>query len=689
MRPTPSLAAFTLATLALTAWLGVARAQTVVVNPCAGAKALCVGKHAKALLQCHQRAEVRGAAVDPTCIQKADAKLLACVTQAEAKPPCLTLGDGVTLTNGNEAYVQYVVPQLDPAYPTPIRNKCSAAKKKAVADTIARRLTCLSRAFKREPGVVDPACLADAEAKLAAGIAKAETKTPCLTTGDAAAIETGVDAFFADRLAALSASGPDCGNGVNDPGEACDASAPSFGWSACGPGSLCTACNCGSPTRYEITVDATAPESMLDIGWSGLGHRQEFSTGNTITLAVTGCSNAVQPFGTCALSGPIANRPGKIENRRCTNDTAIRCTSDVPCNAGGGTCEYFFGSWHPRGGYGLSACIAHQLDGTVTGTVGMETGDLTLSSLIRRQSYVGLTLDQPCPRCLNDVTLNDGIANGICTGGPRNGMGCDGNATAPSYPDFGVTSLDCPPPAATIIADLALALTSSTEQVVKTVTAASPNCGPAAPGEKCLCQTCNNVNQELCMTDADCPVPPGPIGPICGGNRCIGGANEGTPCTAMSECPGGGACGRPGQPTEPSACIDDTATVDIHDCTETAPGAGEGECPLGPIDNSCTVASGHPQRGCLADADCGGGLATCQTRNRACLLTGSIPGFGNAGTGTLVADGMADVPVAEVAHPTLAAVGCVGPTGYAPLNNVTGLPGPLRLTQKVTTTALP
>jgi len=688
MRPTPSVTAFALTMLTLAAGIGVAQAQTVLVNPCAGAKALCVGKHAKTLLQCHQRAENRGAVVDPICLQKADTKLLACVTKAEAKLPCLTLGDGAALANGADAYVQYVVPQLDPGYPTPILNKCSAAKKKAVADTIARRLSCLSRAFKRAPGVVDPACLADAEARLAAGIANAETKTPCLTTGDTAAIEAGVDVFFDDRLAALSASGPGCGNGVNDPGEACDASAPSWGWSACGPGFLCTACNCSCPTRLEIAVDATDPETVLDLGWSGLGHRQELSTGNTITLGVSGCSTAVRPCGTCTLSGPIANRPGKIENRRCTNDTSIRCTSDVACAGGGGTCEYFFGSWHPRGGYGLTACIAHQLEGQVAGTVAMETGELTLSSTITRRSYVGITLDRPCPRCIDDATLNDGIANGTCDGGVRNGMACDGNATAPSYPDFGVTSLDCPPGEGGLIAEITLPLASSTEQVVKSVTAASPNCGPAAPGEKCLCQTCNNINQEPCMTNADCPVPPGPLGPICGGNRCIGGANAGTPCSAISECPMG-ICGRPGEPTKPSACLDDLATPGVYDCADTAPVDGEGECLAGPVDNSCSLASGHLQRGCLDDDDCGGGFGSCESRSRGCFLTGSIPGFGNPGTGTLVAEGMADPPIAEVAHPTLAAIGCVGPTGYPQLNNVSGLPGPLRFTQKVTTTALP
>jgi hypothetical protein len=127
----------------------------------------------------------------------------------------------------------------------------------------------------------------------------------------------------------------------------------------------------------------------------------------------------------------------------------------------------------------------------------------------------------------------------------------------------------------------------------------------------------------------------------------------------------------------------------VLDCVDTAPVDGEGECTMGPVFSSCTVASGHPQRGCNTDVDCGGGLDSCESQNQRCFLTGSAPGFGKAGTGTLVADGAVDAPVGDVAHPTLAAIGCVGPSAYTPLNNLSGFPGPLRLTQKVTTTALP
>jgi hypothetical protein len=673
--------------VALAAVLGgpsVAPAQVVPVNACAAAKAKCVAGQVKRLLRCHQTAENRGLAVDPRCVLKTGDKFLACLAKAETALPCLTLGDAAALGDQIDAAVTYLVLRLDPSYPEPIVDECSAAKKKAVATTMARRLLCLSRAFKKTPGLVDAACLAKAELQLSRALAKVESKLTCSTTVDAAALENTVALLFADWIAVLSGTGAACGNHQNDVGEACDASAPSAGWSDCGAGAFCANCTCGCPTRYEIAVDASDPASVLDLGWTGLGHRQPFSTDHTLTLGLA-CVDAVSPCGTCSFTQPVENAPGRIPNRRCSNDTAIRCTSDAPCAPGGGACRYYLGSWHPRGGFGLGGCIAHELNGPVGGTVDLATGEIGLTSTVTRRSYIG-AIDTPCPRCMNDVSNNDGIPDGTCAGGSHDGDACDGNATAPGFPDFGVTSLDCPPMPSSFVADVQLALASSTQSVVRSVTASSPNCSDGS-GEKCLCETCNSANAEPCGSNADCPIPDGPIGPICGGRRCLGGANHGTPCTVQSACPAG-LCGSAGETTKTSACLDDTATPGL-DCVDTAPFDGEGECVNGPVYQRCSVASGHPQRGCSTDTDCGGGVATCQGENRSCFLTGSAAGFGRTGTGTLAADGAADPPIQDVAHPVLAAVGCTGATAFAPLNVASGFPGPVRLTEKVTATALP
>jgi hypothetical protein len=165
--------------------------------------------------------------------------------------------------------------------------------------------------------------------------------------------------------------------------------------------------------------------------------------------------------------------------------------------------------------------------------------------------------------------------------------------------------------------------------------------------------------------------------------------------TAASECPGG-SCARPGEPTKPSGCVDDTTISDrVLECSDTFnndPADGEGLCTIGPVDQTCSVASGHAQRGCTSDSNCGGGGGSCVSQNRRCFLTGGgtfQPSGQNDGTDTLIAVGMEDPPMADVSNPTLGAVFCVGPTGAGAVNNVAGLPGPARVTIKGTAVGHP
>jgi hypothetical protein len=138
--------------------------------------------------------------------------------------------------------------------------------------------------------------------------------------------------------------------------------------------------------------------------------------------------------------------------------------------------------------------------------------------------------------------------------------------------------------------------------------------------------------------------------------------------------------------------LDDTTVADrVMECADPD-GNNEGQCTVGPTDNNCTVASGHAQRGCSTDADCGGAAGSCESIARACFLTGGgtfQPSGQNDGTDSLTAIGEPDPPVNDVAHPTLAAVFCVGPTGASAINNVAGLPGPGRVTLRGTALGLP
>ncbi len=700
-----------IAALAAMLAIGTTANAAAPISKCNAAKKKCIGKYIAAAMGCHAKAEGKGTAVDPTCLAKATAKITGlgkgCFDKNDAKVgnDCTQTGDAGSQLSAADAFILDVVNDVDPAYPAATLTKCGAARKKCVGKKAAGLMGCAAK--ENKDGVGDPACAPKIQDKFG-GVKGCDTNalikgTDCLNTGSATTVslETKTDAWQTAAANAVDSAPPacpaggTCGDGCIDPGEFCDPGAPNDPAAACGAGFACNgSCNCACPTKVTFSGDPTSPLSVLDTGWTGISHRAPIISDGQVTVALSGCANTVRPCGQCNVTGPIANPnagAGQIDNQRCSGDTSVRCTSApggvTGCGGPLGTCEWYFGSALPLAAGGVTTCVVNRFAATVTGTANVETGEAVNSALLSSTVYTGIAIDNPCARCNNDPVINDGVQGGTCTGGVRNGLPCDANGTVPARPDYGKTSLDCPLAPGAIIAVLPIDLTNATDPVVRTVTASSPGCSGEA-GEKCLCDTCNNINQEPCDNNADCPDPAGPIGPICGGKRCIGGTNNGAACNNTTECPSGGICGRPGEPTKPSACLDDTATVNTLDCTDL--GNGEGQCTQGPITTSCSVASGHAQRGCISDTDCGGGAGSCESNNRLCFLTGDVPGGGGKdGTGTLIAAGMEDPPMHDVSNPTLGAVFCVGPTGSSAVNNVAGLPGPGRVTIHGTAVGLP
>jgi len=327
--------------------------------------------------------------------------------------------------------------------------------------------------------------------------------------------------------------------------------------------------------------------------------------------------------------------------------------------------------------------VVNTFVGAVTGTANIESGEAATVANLTARVYTGPT-DNPCPICSDAGGINDGVNGGTCDSGPRAGLTCDANGTIPGRPDFGRTSLDCPPPTGNLAASLPIDLTNETNPVTKTLSAASPNCSDGS-GDKCLCETCNNAAATPCDSNADCTL----VGAtVCGGRRCIGGTNNGGICANVTACPGGGLCGTAGEPSKPSACLDDTSTP-VFDCSDTGPVDGEGECLNGPVTKTCSVASGHGQRACAVDADCApGGPGSCVAANRPCFLTGNFLAP-RVGTNTLIAVGMEETPMNDTSNPTLGAVFCIGPTSASAVNTVAGLPGAGRITIRGTAVGRP
>ena len=336
----------------------------------------------------------------------------------------------------------------------------------------------------------------------------------------------------------------------------------------------------------------------------------------------------------------IAAGPSDMNTQRCTGNTAVKC-SNAPGGTGGpctglGTCEFYFGAPLPMAAGGVATCVTNRWVGGISGTFNQQTGDSAGAANLVATVFSGIDIATPCPRCVGDPFPNDGVSAGLCSGGSRDGLACDGNGESPE-PAFGVTSLDCPPLGQ--IGVLPIDLGNSTGTVTRTVTAASPSCN-GAPGKKCLCATCSEDSSKPCGSDSDCT----------------------------------GTCSNSaGEPRRPSSCVDDTATIGVDEslCAPTVD--GKGSCPNSPVTQHCKI---QTFRTCIGDADCDVFVAgdECGTYGRQCF-----PSFdGNVGD-AISATGLATASIDHTSHEIFASVFCLAPTSSPSVNAAAGLPGPGRL----------
>ncbi|HEY2387154.1 MAG TPA: hypothetical protein VGK30_09345 [Candidatus Binatia bacterium] len=647
------------ALLAMLSFGATAHAQ----NKCSSGKAKLAGKKAAAILGCLSKASKKGGDVNaqaPGCIAKAQSKFTAGSQKIDSKqdvgkPETVCpagSGDEVARENDVDNFTTDVSNDLDPGSPSAFTlSKCTSGKIKCAGKKAAAKLGCFSKALgKNLP--VDPLCISKAETKFAACYSKLESKEApakpdnsnvCVQPdGDAGAIETKVDNFVNAIVAAYS--------------------------TPVGPTPTATATPGPATCPSEIQFTGTSTNGVLDTGWTGNGHDATTITNGTVTVSVTGCSGSAPNCHVCSYTGPLENHAGQIHVQRCQGDSSITCTSNAACGANG-PCVFFFGSNLPLAAGGVSTCVQNVFAGGISGTANVDTsgagagtsvGSASLTSIV----FNGITLSNPCPQCNGDGATNDGIKGGTCSGGAHNGATCDVNGASPNI-SFGKTSLDCPPLVGAKIAALPINLNNTTGTKTRTLVATSPTCrAPGWGGNKCQCDTCGDNSGTVCATDADCGA-----GVICGGKRCIGGANIGAACTAASQCPGS-ACSATGAQTAANQCDGGPGSGDCVADPGT-PGPNDRICSSGPLESFCGPVETF--RGCAANSDCTFAGDTCTvTRFRDCFDNGVLGE-------TVSSSGQADPPSGHQSDPTLAALFCVGPTSSASVNSAAGLPGLGRL----------
>lgn len=148
---------------------------------------------------CGARAFRSGAAIDPLCLPRLDARYLLGWAKAARLADCVAGAEATAVGATADAFVAALDMILDPdGEGGPSR--CTAAKLEAGAKAFADKAKCHARAA-RLGRTVDSACMTKADLKLSARWRKAELKADCLNQDDASAVALRIERVI-DQLRA-------------------------------------------------------------------------------------------------------------------------------------------------------------------------------------------------------------------------------------------------------------------------------------------------------------------------------------------------------------------------------------------------------------------------------------------------------------------------------------------------------
>lgn len=154
-------------------------------SKCDAAKITALGKKVSRDLACQAKAAGRGELLAPSCRLAAGTKLAKSFESADKKGDC-SLGDSATLGGLVDRYTA----QLDEALrPAAEKNKCAKKKLLAAGKDAIGQFACQSKAARKDEAL-EADCVAKSWDKLSTTFSKAESKPPCLTTGDSGATDT-------------------------------------------------------------------------------------------------------------------------------------------------------------------------------------------------------------------------------------------------------------------------------------------------------------------------------------------------------------------------------------------------------------------------------------------------------------------------------------------------------------------
>lgn len=398
--------------------------------------------------------------------------------------------------------------------------------------------------------------------------------------------------------------------------------------------------------RGATTNTGESTESLLEIGWTGIAHYGSLVDNYFLNGAVTCPGSTAGSCGTCTVDGVASTGPQATSFLRCAGDVSVPCTTpfgnDGACPSGG-FCTYVLGPPLNLSAGNNPTCSLLRLANDISGTADPDLGSTELDVELSASVYLGVSLDQPCPRCVGDTTPQDGVADGTCDSGLNTGNPCDTQGFDATFAakdaDFGV-SLDCPPAGLPITGSglkVNLAFTTGTQDLAFEVACSSPN-----ELDDCACAMCSGDSSIACRNDLECS------------------------SVGAGTCSSGGG----GVPRQENGCADSI-------CTDLGSGTN-GICNAGPFDGRCDgllTAEGNGFIGCSTNFDCDEGVigidaGDCTiSQQRLCFLD------------PITATGTPDPE-----NPIMVSTYCQGPVGSTAINSTAGLPGPSRVRLDALTT---
>ncbi len=299
-------------------------AATTPAQRCAATKRKLAGKELAALTLCDAKAAAKAVAVDPLCESKARGAFATAWAKAEAKK-------GGCSTTHDQAIIGSLVDQFRASLQTALQSAgvastCAAAKLRAAGKKGACELGCSATAARTGASPGDPKlarCLAGCSARLRTAFVKAEAKKKgaCHTTGDAARIQTAIDAGFfvatRDDLVACPTGLIGCSGGCIDPST--DASDCGSCGNVCGRNEACRngGCACDAPLKLcpiqvvRPAAGSSPSEEAIQVGLNPCAERPCECTDVTDDRENCGACGTVCPAnanvclgGTCACPSP-------------------------------------------------------------------------------------------------------------------------------------------------------------------------------------------------------------------------------------------------------------------------------------------------------------------------------------------------------------------------------------------------